>query len=196
VAPILKTEFGDAGPKWLGATGIREQTLWQQLSGSHTARYASLLAIWSSLTGDAAAREEALRSFALASYMNRGDGIVIFSICDQSVWFSDGYFDYVSHFVDGMAALPEMAPAGEDHLLGSTSVITGITYAAGNISYSAFDADGTETLRLTFTPATVTAGGKKLSVSDGTAPGYTFDPALNVLKIFRTGAKDVTVSGK
>ncbi|MBI5525399.1 MAG: hypothetical protein HY897_03625 [Deltaproteobacteria bacterium] len=179
----IKEMFGDDSAKWLGGTGIREQTLWQQLSGSHTARYASLLALWHDLTNDAEAREEAVRSFALASYMARDDGVVIFSICDTSVWFSDGYFDYVPHFIDGMAALPEMAPGGEDHLLGTTSVITDISYSPGRIEYRTFDADGTEVLRLSFSPASVSAD-------------YSFDPSLNVLKVSRKGAKDVVITAK
>jgi len=193
----IKEMFGDDSAKWLGATGIREQTLWQQLSGSHTARYASLLAMWSALTGDAQAREEALRSFALASYFARDDGVVIFSICDTSVWFSDGYFDYIPHFTDGMAALPELAPEGEDHLLGTTSVITDIEYSKGRVAYRAFDSEGTEVLKLGFVPGVVRAGGIALPVvSDGPAPGYSFDAVLKVLKVYRSVARDVEIREK
>ena len=35
-------------------------------------------------------------------------------------WFVDSYFDYVvTHFLEGMAELPEMAPADADHIIGS-----------------------------------------------------------------------------
>jgi hypothetical protein len=184
----IRQHLGDTSPKWHDATGIREQYLWPQVSGSHTARYASLRALWSQAGGDEDSRLEALRSFALASYMARDDGVVIFSPCDDSVWFTDGYFDYVPHFLDGMAALPEMAPAGQDHLLSSTSIITNITYAPGRIAYRTYHPDGAETLRLTFTPDTVTG--------DGVALPHTFDPLLGVLHITRRKARDVEISGR
>ena len=180
--------LGDTSPKWHGATGIREQLLWPQVGGSHTARYASLRALWSLAGGDEDSRLEALRSFALASYMARDDGVVIFSPCDDSVWFTDGYFDYVPHFLDGMAALPEMAPADQDHLLSSTSIITTITYAPGRIAYHTYHPKGAETLRLTFTPATVTGDGEELP--------HTFDPVLGVLRLTRQKAREVVISGR
>lgn len=192
----IKTTLGDTDAKWLGATGIREQLVCMELAGSHTARYASLNAMWYAIKKDAAYREEALRSFALASYLARDDGVVLFSICDTSVWFSDGYFDYVPHFVDGMAALPEMAPADADHLLGSSSVITDVRYSFRKVEYTTFDADGQETLRLSFTPTRVVADGNVLSPrpAGNSGPGFELDPASGVLRVFRTGAKGVVIA--
>jgi hypothetical protein len=193
----IKSSLGDTDPKWLGATGIREQNVCLELAGSHTSRYASLNALWYAAGGGEAYREEALRSFALASYLARDDGVVPFSICDDSVWFSDGYFDYVPHFIDGMAALPEMAPPSEDHLLHSSSVITDIQYASGKVSYTTFDANGEEILRLSFTPQTLTAGGAALAPRppQATGPGYTFDAGLKVLHVYRQNASQVVISG-
>jgi hypothetical protein len=184
----IRKTLGDTNPKWHGATGIREQYLWRQLSGSHTARYASLRALWSAAGGGEDSRIEALRSFALASYMARDDGIVIFSPCDDSVWFTDGYFDFVPHFLDGMAALPEMAPADQDHLLSSTSVITDITYTPGRIAYRTYHAEGAEILRLTFTPGSVTGDGGELP--------HSFDPVLGVLRLTRRNAREVVISAR
>ncbi len=194
----IKSTFGDQRPRWFGATGIREQLFWQQLSSSHTARYASLCAMWYAHSSDNRYREEALRSFAFASYFARHDGIVIFSICDQDVWFTDGYFDYVPHFIDGMAALPEMAPDDETHLLNSTSVITDIVYSAGKVSYRTFDQDGTEILKLNFVPVRVeTDKGALRPLRQGQmGPGYTYDPIDKVLCITRDGAARVTITGE
>jgi hypothetical protein len=193
----IKATLGDTQEKWHGATGIREQLRWLQLSGSHTARYASLCALWFEAGGGEAFREEALRSFSLATYFARQDGIVIFSICDQDVWFSDGYFDYVPHFLDGMSAVPEMAPAEEDHLLSSSSVIRDIRYAPGRIAYKAFDPQGNEILKIAFFPASVRADGVKMSPreDEDPRPGYSFDPSLRVLRVHRLNSRHIVISG-
>jgi hypothetical protein len=122
--------------------------------------------------------------------------VVIFSIADPDVWFSDGYFDYVPHFLDGMAALPEMAPANQDHLLHSSSIITGISYGPGKISYTTFAPQGSEILRLTFTPRRITADGQPLrpKPGGGSEPGYRFDPRQNVLRIDRQGSSQIVIS--
>lgn len=191
----IKETLGDTRSKWYGATAVREQRIWMQVASSHTARYASLLAMWHARGGGGPAREEALRSFALATYLAREDGIVVFSIGDQDVWFSDGYFDYVPHFLDGMAALPELAPADQDHLLSSTSVITEIDYRPGRIRYRAFDAAGSEVLRLSFTPRRIRADGRELSPGSGetSGPGWSLDPELRVLRIERRGQREVVI---
>lgn len=189
----IKKTFGDARPKWHGATAIREQRFCMQAAGSHTARYASLCAMWFARGGAPAFREEALRSFALATYLAREDGIVVFSIKDQDVWFSDGYFDYVPHFLDGMAALPEMAPAGQDHLLYSSSIVTEIHYLPRRISYRTFDPRGRELLRLSFPPSRVLLDGRPLPpLPPGeSGPGYLFSPGLNLLQVLHAGQEVV-----
>jgi len=194
----IKETLGDTDPKWLGATGIREQLIWRQLAGSHTARYASVRAMLYEATGDEAYREEALRSLALAGYLERDDGVVPFSLCDDSVWFTDGYFDYVPHFLDAMAALPELAPAGEDHLLRSSSVVTDVAYAPGRVEYTTFHDEGVELLRLAFVPARVLADGRPLPTGDGSSgdSSFAFDPARNVLQVRRRGATHVVVAAE
>jgi len=194
----IKDTFGDTSDTWHGATGIREQLRWPYVSGSHTARYASLCAMWYAAGGGESFREEALRSFALATYMSREDGIVIFSPCDDAVWFTDGYFDYVPHFLDGMGAIPEMAPADEDHLLGSTSLITDISYSPGRVAYTTYDNEGSEVLRLSFTVASVVADGRPLDERQelGSEAGYTLDPTLNVVRVQRVGSSRIVISDR
>jgi hypothetical protein len=194
----IEETFGDTRRGWYGATGVREQRFWMHAASSHTARYASLLAMWHARGGGESFREEALRSFALASYLAREDGIVVFSIGDQDVWFSDGYFDYVPHFLDGMAALPEMAPADRDQLLSSSSVVSEIRYQPGRVAYRTFHADGEELLRLTFRPERVLLGGHPLAplalpLREGGAAGYDFSPELGVLRIRRAQGHDVAI---
>ena len=123
--------------------------------GSHTSRFASLNALWAEKTGDAAAREKAFRSFNWASYMCDTRGVVRVGPTEETLWFSDGYGDYIRHFMAGMGASPEWAPSDEDHLLRSTSIIPEAHYERGRVSYRTFEESGEEVLRLTFEPAAV-----------------------------------------
>ena len=78
---------------------------------------------------------------------------------NTSVWFSDGYGDYIRHFMRAMGALPEWAPHNQSHLTHSTSVVTAVTYAADDIRYTTADPDAIDMLKLAFTPVEVTANG-------------------------------------
>ena len=74
-------------------------------------------------------------------------------------WLTDGYGDYVRHYLRAMASLPSLAPENQNHLLRTSSVIRGITYGADTIRYDKFDAASTELLKLgEWTPRSVTGG--------------------------------------
>jgi hypothetical protein len=194
---IERTFGGDTekekGVQW-GATAISEQVEYMFKMGSHTARFASVQALWHERTGDPAAREKAFRSFNWASYMCDRRGVVRVGPVESSLWFSDGYGDYIRHFMAGMGAVPEWAPPGEDHLLRSTSVVPEVAYGPGSVRYRAFDASGEEVLRLSFRPASVVADGAALAPAPS-GPGFSFDPRTGVLRVRRAGARQVEVSG-
>jgi len=61
-----------------------------------------------------------------------------------------------------MAADPELAPAGENHLLGSTSVVKSIAYTVDSITYKTFEKQSAEILRLAAKPIRIECDGKKL----------------------------------
>jgi hypothetical protein len=160
--------FGDdtdteAGVQW-GATVMSEQAADMAKMGSHTARFGTTLALWAEATGDSAARERALRSLNWATYMCGGDGIVaVGEDKNEGWWFSDGYGDYIRHFMVAMSAMPQWAPSHENHVLRSTSIVTWVDYAqAARVSWATFDADATDTLRLATRPASVVVGGTPL----------------------------------
>jgi hypothetical protein len=177
-----------------GANTVSEQVMDMNKMGSHTSRYASVLALWSENTGDAEAKEKAHRSLNWASYMCRDDGFVHVGPVDQSLWFSDGYGDYIRHFLAAMGAVPEWAPNGEDHILRSTSVVKKVEYAADRVSYSTFDKAGTEVLRLKFEPRNVAEGASKLTKGDGLdRPGWTFDPVLKVVRVRHANSGYITI---
>ncbi len=169
--------------------------------GSHTARFASLSALYAEQTGDPACREQAIRSFNWASYMANEDGTVTVGVDRpdyyNQCWFTDGYFDYVPHFIDGMASIPELAPGDSDHMLTSSAVVQAISYQPYQISYRLSDAGSTQKFRLTFQPVRITAGDKLLPRQEkpGAEPGWVFDPLKNVLEI-HTEAREVQVAGR
>jgi len=186
---------------FFSAVPIHEQKFCWHVMGSHTARYASLCARWAEMSGDAQYRDRAVRAFNWATYMANEDGTVTVGIDRpdyyNQCWFTDGYFDYVPHFIDGMAALPETAPRDSDHLLRASSVVQEIEYAPLSIRYRTFDAEASEVLRLTFKPICVRADGADLpEVSTlGEEPAWSFDATLNVLRV-RHKAKTVQIMGR
>jgi len=95
------------GPFW-GAQGIDEQTICCETTyglGSDTARWASINARLYELTGDARYKDNAFRTFNLATYFASQDGVVASVLggplesSSISDWFSDSYADYVKHFM-------------------------------------------------------------------------------------------------
>jgi hypothetical protein len=168
--------------------------------GSTTARWAAINALYAARTGDEEAREQAARSLSYATYFADDAGRV--ACCggdfDRPYWWDDGYSDYTRSFNWAMAALPGVAPSGQDHLLSSSSVVQGVSYAPRRIGYRTFDQQGTEVLRLSFRPRSVTGGGRSLPLrSQLDGPGYTVTPMGGgdvVVRIRRDATGDVLVS--
>jgi hypothetical protein len=125
--------------------------------GSTTSRWAAAYALLAARTGDDAARGLAFRSLNYATYFAAGNGLI--SCCGKrrhnTYWFSDGYADYLRSFNWAMAALPELAPKGQNHLLGSSSVVQAVSYGRTRVAYRTFDPSSSEVLRLSFQPKRV-----------------------------------------
>jgi hypothetical protein len=170
----------ERGRQW-GAEVISEQVNDMDKMSSHTARFASVLALWHEVSGEAEAKERAFRSFNWATYSSRGNGLVKTSLDEGTgYWFSDGYGDYMRHFLRGMASVPEWAPVNENHLLGSSSVVRKIRYGEGRIVYATFDQTGHEVLRLRRPPKAVRAGANRLGMAAtllAGKEGYSVQPA-------------------
>lgn len=167
-----------------GANTIREQRIFWYPMGSHTSRYASVNALLYEKTGDAEAKEKAYRALNWATYMARPNGVVIDGPEVNHQWFTDGYGDYIRHFLTSLGAVPIWAPDGQSHLVRSSSIVKNIDYALLEINYRTTDAASTEILRTNFTPGSVAVDGLTLSRrADLTQAGWTFDPAQRVLRI-------------
>lgn len=204
----VKQRFG-RGP-YFGAWAIDEQGAPPDYRGccsraglaSDTSRWGAINAMYYEKTGNAQAREDAFRSLNYATYFAADDGKIACCGLDylNSYWFDDGYGDHIRNYLWAMGAIPEFAPAGENHLLRSSSVVTKVSYAEGQIEYSTFDEGASEVLRTRFRPARVLAAGKALSVtSNASGAGYSIRELPDgdyVIHVHHMYAKEVTVSGK
>ena len=202
----VKQRFG-RGP-YFGAWAIDEQGAPPDYRGccsraglaSDTSRWGAINAMYYEKTGDAQAREDAFRSLNYATYFAADDGKIACCGLDylDSYWFDDGYGDHIRNYLWAMGAIPEFAPAGEDHVLRSSSVVTRVSYAEGKIEYSTFEPDASEVLRTHFRPARVLAGGTALSAnSDASGAGYSIRELPDgdyAIHIHHVNAKDVTIS--
>ncbi len=204
VPAIMASIESVLGEIQFGVTVMKEQQQVPKAMGSHTARYAAVKALWYEKTGDLAAKETAYRAFNWATYMAGANGQVIDfpgnGMGDgDSLWWTDGYGDYIQHFMAGIGSVPEWTPAGEDKLLRSSSIVTQVSYLPGSIDYVTRDPNALETLKLSESPAMVLAGGVSLTqVSDLAAQeGWLYDAAAKVLKIRHdvSGAISVVCGG-
>ncbi len=167
-----------------------------QCCDSHTSRLAAVEALYFAKTGDAAYRESAFRSYNWVTYF-QGLSAGAHAPFSNQWWFTDEFSDGPRRLMDAFRAVPEWAPADESHLLGSSSVVTKISYGRGSVTYSTFDAQSSDVLRLDFTPEFITANGKPLERRKNLdQAGYTFDDATRVLRLRHDGARDISIEGK
>ncbi len=158
----VENRFGKE--KRYGATSIKEQDGCFKEMSSHTSRYASIVAKWYGVCLDEKVREEARASFALATYSaynkysKNGMGINYTGIGYIEPWFSDSYWDYLPHILDGMSEMPDMLPANENHIFYTSSMITHVRYATQSVSYTTESNSGEERIKLTFNPKVYSKG--------------------------------------
>ena len=167
-----------------------------QCCDSHTSRLASVEALYFAKTGDVTYRDAAYRSYNWVTYFQglSRDAHAPFS---TQWWFTDQFADGPRRMMDAFWAVPEWAPADESHLLGSSSVVTKISYGKGSVTYSTFDPQSSDVLRLDFVPEFITANGKPLNRrKDLDQPGFIFDDSSHVLRIRHDEAREIDIAGK
>lgn len=166
---------------------------------SDTSRWGAINAMYFERTGDGQAREDAFRSLNYSTYFCDDEGKIACCGLDyaDSYWFDDGYADHFRHYLWAMGAVPEFAPVNQNHLLRSSSMIQKIKYEKRAISYTAFDSEATDILRLNVAPAHVIAGGKQLRRAKSLdADTYTVHnlPKGGVAVNLRRNARDVKIA--
>ena len=181
----------------LGMNAINEQTGCYQPMGSHSARYASICALWYEYSGDAWFKEEAYRYFNHATYMAEPDGVIQTGHnWGNEIWFSDGYTDYIRHFMEGLAAMPEWVPA-ENHLLKSSSTIQKIRYAPHKIAYTTFDDNSISKIRLVTQPTSIKVNGLPLNRANIPKPNsyiWTNLEKGGVVQVYVSGGNNIEIN--
>jgi len=131
--------------RW-GVTVINEQTVYRVPGNSHTSRHASVELLYCEKTGDCKSKEDAIRRLNWATYTVDSDGKNRYIRDD--IWLTDGYGDYIRHYLRAMASAPELAPEDQNHLLRTSSVIQEISYQPERIVYRKYDRGSTERFKI------------------------------------------------
>jgi hypothetical protein len=162
----------DEPPSLWGANLVGEQDSFNYKMDYQTARYAAECARWYKVSGDKSYKEKAYRSLNLVTYCNDSLGMAFESPVSKGIlsWWSDCYGECPRMFYHVFAAIPEWAPPGEDHILYSEGILREVSYARNSVKYSA-TTRGTEYLRLSFKPSSVTLNGEKIP-GKGSPDGY------------------------
>jgi hypothetical protein len=156
-------------------------------------------------TGTDAWKDRAIHGLNWATYTVAENGVNCYPAVGTIVqnWITDGYTDYVKHYLWAMGSLPELSNSKTSHILGSSSQVRTVQYNPDSVQYSTYDADSTETLRVSFSVTGVSAGGVALARLAGTSDlrasqGYTFGAsgdAPGVLRIRHKNSGSIVVSG-
>ena len=194
-----------------GLTVVNEQTAYKVPGNSHTSRQAAAELQYARDTKDTTNVQLAIDQLNWATYMVDNDGKNNYP--RDEVWLTDGYGDYIRHYLNAMGALPSLAPSNQDHILYSSSVVQQADYppvfmkrldtdvkdsdmSRTLLNYKTFDEKGTETIRLTQKPAQVILNKKVLNeVRAGTEEGWRWQPLPigGVLLVNRLNGNMVTV---
>lgn len=204
VPPIFDWVYKVLGnDKWkqYGVEVVNEQTSFAIPGQSHMAREGATELLYSKLSGDESRKQGAIAQLNWATYSVDSDGKNCFPF--DGVWLTDGFGDYVRHFLRAMAVYPELAPATADHLLSSTSVVQQASYdlvagpGATRVFYRSFDPQGTEVLRMASKPSAVQLEGQNLDeMTDSMAlKGYRWTPMTvgGVLEIVRDNGYAINI---
>ncbi len=193
----VRTALDDKEFEKYGVITTDEQTIYRTPGNSHSARQASMELRYWEKTGDTARLINALRQLNWATYMVNTDGQNYYIRDD--IWLTDGYGDYVRHYIRAMAAAPELAPANRNRMLRSDGTVTHITYEPDFITYTTFEEATAERFRLLKKPTTVTTDGKQLpetKTANG-SPGWTWraisQTGGGVLDIVKEAGKEVEI---
>lgn len=202
-ARLVHTEGHAASP----APAVAEQATFAHIMAGHTARYCLALAKLYSLHPDPALKRRAISGLNAVTHMQSEAGLFRTHFYDTKQkkekdankvnnWYSQHLYT-ICHMLECMPAFFELAPDGEDHILGSAVSLRDVAYAPGAVRYSVVSPTEVR-LKLSFTPKSVQLAGKPLremarGKAVGTADGWTFDPATQVLTV-RHGAGQVSVA--
>jgi len=199
-----------ANDKWkkYGVIVTNEQSVYPVPGNSHSARQAADELLYCYLSGDTSLYTNAVHELNWATYAVDVDGKNCFPTDEP--WLTDGYGDYIRHYLRAMAIYPFLAP-GEDHILSTTSVVQQVDYKGFlkkfiylnfdkvdtnkvSLFYRTFDKQGTEIIRMKAKPSAVLLNDRPMKEINADE-GYTWN-ALDkggVLKVRRKNGDKVIV---
>ena len=183
----VHTNFNNYNWKKYGVIVTNEQSVYPVPGNSHSARQAADELLYCSLTGDTSMYTNAIHELNWSTYAVDVDGKNCFPTDEP--WLTDGYGDYVRHYLRAMAAYPNLAP-NEDHILSTTSVIQQADYKGNfkkylsvefdkadtnkvKLYYRTFDDNGTEIIKLKNKPSAVLLNDSPLK-ENSESEGYTW----------------------
>lgn len=184
----VHTNFNDDRWKKYGVIVTKEQTVYPVPGESHCSRQAADELLYTKLSGDTSFYTNALRELNWATYSVDADGRNCFPFDEP--WLTDGYGDYVRHYLRAMDTYPFLAPA-QDHILSSTSVIQQADYKGSfkkfiylnfnadtnkvRLFYRTFDQNGIERIRMKAKPSAVLLNDRPINES-AADEGYSWTP--------------------
>jgi hypothetical protein len=197
--------------KYGGLKVVNEQTAYTTPGNSHTSRQAAAELLYAFYSSDNTNKDLAIQQLNWATYMVNSDGKNCYP--RDEVWLTDGYGDYIRHYLNAMAAAPELAPSNQNHILHSTSIITQADYypnfnkrlvqdvkkediSSTLIFYKTFDQISTEKIRLTEKPSKIMLDKKLINeVVDLSKEGWKWEPLKKggVLRITHQTGNTITV---
>ena len=167
---------------------MNEQTAYRVPGNSHSSRQASVELMYTKLSGDTTYRTNAMRALNWATYTVSREGMNWYIRDD--IWLTDGYGDYVRHYLRAMQAMPELAPSGKNRFLGSSSVVTSIQYRPESIAYTTYE-PAIDILRLKQKPVAIICDGSEMEqVTDITNESFTWK------ELSEGGVLEIRHSGK
>lgn len=156
-------ELGNHEYEKYKVTVMNEQTVYRVPGNSHSSRQASIELMYAVASGDTTYTTNAIRTLNWATYTVASDGRNRYIRDD--IWLTDGYGDYVRHYLRAMAVMPQLAPC-DNHILKSESVVRSVEYGNDQISFTTFDDNGAATIRLVEKPADISVNGVKINESE------------------------------
>jgi hypothetical protein len=164
---VLHSAPGEPSTQW-GANIVGEQDGFLPKMDYQTARYGAECAGWYAISGDTSYREKAYRALNWVTYCSDSDGMAFESPLSHGVtsWWSDCYGEGPRMFYIALAAIPEWAPPGQNHILYSRNLLREVVYGKNKISYISTEPDNMEYVKLAFKPSFVKINGKIILQSD------------------------------
>jgi len=147
---------------------------------SHTSRHASVELLYCERIGTCESKQDAIRRLNWATYTIDTEGKNRYIRDD--IWLTDGYGDYIRHYLRAMASTPELAPEDQNHLLRTSSVIQEISYRPERITYRKYDRFSTERFKIgQGTPASAKGATMKWDAAANVLTLESAEPRVEIL---------------